>query len=94
MGHLQMSGVMPSGHPVTLMPQRMYFAAWEILDQAEYERTRSDTVRAGPGGRSGTARLTTPAVGSAQVDAAPLCRPSHDHRGIANPDGTAASSAG
>lgn len=25
MGRLQMSGVMPSGHPGTRMPQRMYF---------------------------------------------------------------------
>jgi hypothetical protein len=80
-GDLKLSGVMPSGHVGTLMPQRMYFideaeatldgidlgrparsdtnpsiggvplpargilaigqAAWEILDPAEYERTRS-----------------------------------------------------
>lgn len=84
MGHLQLSGVMPSGHTGTLMPQRMYFvddswatldgvdlgrptqsqdnprigdvplpargvlaigqAVWEVLDQAEYERTRSETA--------------------------------------------------
>jgi hypothetical protein len=80
-GDLRLSGVMPSGHAGTLMPQRMYFieeseatldgidlgrptrsdtnpsiggvplpargilaigqAAWEILDHAEYERTRN-----------------------------------------------------
>lgn len=85
MGHLQLYGVMPSGHTGTLMPQQMYFvddsratldgvdlglpvqlqdnprigevplpargvlaigqAAWQILDQAEYERTRSETAR-------------------------------------------------
>lgn len=85
MGRLQMTGVMPSGHTGTLMPQRMYFvdtsratldgtdlgrpvrlrenprigdvplpargvlavgqAVWEILDRAEYDRTRSETAR-------------------------------------------------
>ena len=85
MGRLEMSGVMPSGHPGTLMPQQMYFvdasratldgvdlgrpvhlqdnprigdvplpargvlaigqAAWQILDQTEYERTRAETAR-------------------------------------------------
>jgi hypothetical protein len=85
MGHLQMSGLMPSGHTGTLMPQQMYFvddsratldgvdlgrpvhlpenprigdvplpargvlaigqAVWEILDETEYERTRSETAR-------------------------------------------------
>ncbi len=84
LGQLEMSGVMPSGHIGTLMPQQMYFidisaatfdgvdlgrpvqlkhnprigevslpargvlaigqAAWEIRDQAEYERTRSETA--------------------------------------------------
>ncbi|MFE7778742.1 hypothetical protein ACFU5O_33685 [Streptomyces sp. NPDC057445] len=84
MGHLQLSGVMPSGHRGTLMPEQMYFvdtsratldgvdlglplrlrenprigdvplptrgvlaiggAAWEILDQAAYERTRAETA--------------------------------------------------
>jgi hypothetical protein len=84
MGHLQMTGVMPSGHTGTLMPKQMYIvdtsratldgvslgrpvrlqdnprigdvpvpargvlaigqAVWEILDQAEYERTRSETA--------------------------------------------------
>jgi hypothetical protein len=84
MGHLQMTGVMPSGHTGTLMPEQMYLvdtsratldgvnlgrpvrlqdnprigdvpvpargvlaigqAVWEILDQAEYERTRSETA--------------------------------------------------
>jgi hypothetical protein len=87
MGHLTLSGVMPSGHIGTLMPQRMYFidesravldgidlgrparprdcpkigdvplpargvlgigqAVWQILDPAEYERTRSQTAAAG-----------------------------------------------
>lgn len=84
MGRLEMSGVMPSGHAGTLMPQQMYFVddsratlggvdlgrpvhlndnpmiggvalpargilaigegVWEILDHAEYERTRSETA--------------------------------------------------
>jgi hypothetical protein len=84
MGHLEMFGVMPSGHTGTFMPQQMYFmddalaimdgvdlgravrlkdkprigdvplpargvlgvgqAAWKVLDQAEYERTRSETA--------------------------------------------------
>lgn len=83
MGRLQMSGVMPSGHTGTLMPQQVYFvdesratldgidlgrpvhlrenprigdvplpargvlavgqALWRILDEVEYERTRSET---------------------------------------------------
>lgn len=83
MGELQMSGVMPSGHTGTLMPQRMYFidearavlggtdlghpvqvkenprigdvalpargvlgiggGMWQILDPAEYHRTRTET---------------------------------------------------
>jgi hypothetical protein len=81
-GEIKLSGVMPSGHTGTLMPQQMYFinesyarlggvdlglpthleqcprigdvplpargmlaigeAAWEILDPAEYQRTRSE----------------------------------------------------
>ena len=81
---MRLSGVMPSGHTGTLMPQRMFFierskavldgvdlgrpahlrenprmgqiplpsrgvlaiglAAWHILDQAEYERTRAETA--------------------------------------------------
>ncbi|MFK4222454.1 hypothetical protein [Streptomyces sp. NPDC019890] len=85
LGRLEMTGVMPSGHPGTLMPQQMYFvdasqatldgadlgrpvqlqenprigdvplpargvlaigqAAWQILDQAEYERTRGETAQ-------------------------------------------------
>lgn len=85
MGHLQMSGVMPSGHTGTLMPMQLYLvddsratldgvdlgrpvrlqenprigdvplparsvlaigqASWEILDQAEYQRTRAETAR-------------------------------------------------
>jgi hypothetical protein len=88
MGHLQMSGVMPSGHIGTLMPNQMYFidnsratfdgvdlgrpvqlqdnprigdvplpargvlaigqGVWGILDQAEYERTRSETTPPAP----------------------------------------------
>lgn len=83
MGRLQMSGVMPSGHTGTLMPQEMYLVnearatlhgvdlgrparwednprigdvplpargilaigqgVWEVLDPAEYERTRAET---------------------------------------------------
>lgn len=83
LGHLELSGVMPSGHRGTLMPQQMYFidtstasfesmdlgrpthlidnpkigevplpargvlaigqGVWEILDQAEYERTHTET---------------------------------------------------
>ena len=85
MGDMRLSGVMPSGHTGTLMPQRMFFierskavldgvdlgrpahlrenprmgqiplpsrgvlaiglAAWRILDQAEYERTRAETAQ-------------------------------------------------
>lgn len=88
LGRLQMTGVMPSGHVGTLMPQRMYYiadaratldgtdlgrpvrldhnprigevplpargilavgqAAWQILDSAEYERTRAETARMDP----------------------------------------------
>jgi hypothetical protein len=84
MGDMRLSGVMPSGHTGTLMPQRMFLieqstavldgvdlgspshlaknpkigaiplpsrgvlaigqAAWRIKDQAEYERTRSETA--------------------------------------------------
>jgi hypothetical protein len=83
-----MTGVMPSGHAGTLMPQRMYYiadaravldgtdlgrpvrldrnprigevplpargflaigqATWQILDTAEYERTRAETARTDP----------------------------------------------
>jgi hypothetical protein len=85
MGAIRLSGVMPSGHVGTLMPERMYFidqatatlaghdlgrperatpapdiagvslpargilavgqAAWQILDPAEYQRTRAETER-------------------------------------------------
>ncbi len=84
MGQLRLSGIMPSGHTGTLMPERVYYiddsrakldgldlghptrlrdsptiggvalpargilaigqAVWEILDPAEYERTRSQTA--------------------------------------------------
>ncbi|MER5512872.1 hypothetical protein ABT052_47650 [Streptomyces sp. NPDC002766] len=88
LGRLRMTGVMPSGHAGTLMPQRMYYiadaravldgtdlgrpvrldrnprigevplpargilaigqATWQILDTAEYERTRAETARTDP----------------------------------------------